>query len=553
MIIPSNINLTAEQFEKYTAFIEKNKDKIKAVLLLICVNPFKPTIFTESHIKGYYKAISDLSNKYSFDVIGIFDEKLANKYSPSIEEDIRMFSREFQEIYNQGIKVVARPNNWYNYNFNFFFSGIKYLRQTETNNKLVKRTYDVEIFFEHLYYLENGVYETPNPYLDLFEDDRQDSKYKKRFSIAHPDNTYRGRLFYENIKNASPKLRSEIDDIYFGKEFIYNDGFTNLKYGNVMGVSATDEQLDYLFKIQKDFKINISLTLNETVHPPELLLNSNILRAFINWIGTFYDRGLRVCTISNVHLMKIGILQKEFPQMKWKNSVNHLIKDTQSFLNYANIGYNFIQVDRSLSRNMNELKKIKIANENLKNPRKIYMLVTEFCMQDCPFKSEHDSVNNLIGGVFNYFNGNNKLSHISCDKWRTPELSDLPRTGVNLIVKDKDMLDEYFSCVDVFKISGRLMILDGQYKKNTEQMLTTSCGDVFSFEDLVNQEKLNQPFIFLYNKDIKNDKPKEYKKTKLDTPEGKKLLEVLTKCNNQCYDCHLCEKVFGLEPFDTLI
>jgi hypothetical protein len=31
------------------------------------------------------------------------------------------------------------------------------------------------------------------------------------------------------------------------------------------------------------------------------------------------------------------------------------------------------------------------------------------------------------------------------------------------------------------------------------------------------------------------------------------LSKVLTNCQNQCYDCHACEKVFGQPNMDTLL
>jgi len=553
MIVPSNINLSDLEFKKYEDFLDKNKDKIKGIYMLIQIKPFKHDNFRPSHIENYYKVILSLAKKYSFDVIGILDDIQIDKYSKNKQQELKIFIEEFSTIYNMGIRAMVRVYDWVDFNYNFFFKGMKYFVPTESSYKIVKRIYNTELFFLNLNYLENGIYETKNPYIDLVENDNKQSRYKNRFSIAHPDNTFRGRIFYENIKNSSKKLKSEIDDIYFGSDFIYDDGFTYLKYGNVMGSSASDEQIDYLFKIQEQFGINISLTINPTIQPPELLLNNNILNSFIKWLDKFYQRGLRICTISNTHLMKIGVLQSNFPLMRWKNTVNHLIKDTQSFINYVNLGYDYIQLDRSLSRNIEELEKISKINKKYQKPKRLYLLITEFCMQDCPFKVEHDNFNVQIGSGNKYFHDKTKQSHISCDRWRLGEKALLPRTGVNLVVKDKKMIDKYFSYVDVFKISGRMMILDNQYKKGIEQIATTQYNDTLSYESLIDLGRLNSAFYFLYNNDIRNNKIKKYETNIFDTKEGKNLLEVLTKCKNQCYDCHLCEKVFGLDPFDSLI
>jgi hypothetical protein len=95
--------------------------------------------------------------------------------------------------------------------------------------------------------------------------------------------------------------------------------------------------------------------------------------------------------------MRLGILQKCFPEMKWKNTVNHQVSSAQQVLDYIYLGYDIIQLDRSLNRNMDELKRIKEVVENYKsrnsnNNVKTSMLVWENCLPSCPFKREHDDL-----------------------------------------------------------------------------------------------------------------------------------------------------------------
>ncbi|MFC1875120.1 hypothetical protein ACFLY3_03095 [Chloroflexota bacterium] len=95
----------------------------------------------------------------------------------------------------------------------------------------------------------------------------------KGFSIAHYDNWSHPSLYYEAIKKASQSFKDEIYDIYFGKKFRYKyreqeiyDNYAKsheVAYGNVMGVEASDKQVDYLFKIQEELGIEISLTINQ--------------------------------------------------------------------------------------------------------------------------------------------------------------------------------------------------------------------------------------------------------------------------------------------------
>ena len=79
----------------------------------------------------------------------------------------------------------------------------------------------------------------------------------------------------------------------------------------------------------------------------------------MDWLGTFYERGLRSCTICSSHMMRSGLLQQCFPEMTWKNTVNQLVDNAQKVIDHLAIGYNFIQLDRSLNRNMAELRNVR--------------------------------------------------------------------------------------------------------------------------------------------------------------------------------------------------
>jgi hypothetical protein len=244
-------------------------------------------------------------------------------------------------------------------------------------------------------------------------------------------------------------------------------------------------------------------------------------------------------TISDVHLIKTGILQKKFPNMHFKNTVNHKITDTQSFVNFANLGYDYIQLDRSLNRNLDELKKIYKINK--KYNKKLYLLASEFCMYNCPFKTEHDNINQEILSANAYFNGETKRSHISCDNWRMGKYASVPRSGVDIIVKDQESLDQYLSYVDVLKFSGRLAILD-----SIKSDIKFYVEDESSLEEKAKNGLKSRLKITI-------SKQQNFKEKAYDTPEGEKLLDILKTCKNECYSCHLCEKVFGCDEFDSLI
>lgn len=397
----------------------------------------------------------------------------------------------------------------------------------------------------------------------------------KRFSIAHYDKLPNQSLYYEAIKNTPQGFRDEIYDIYFGKVFRYKyreqEIYDNcakaheVAYGNVMGVEASDEQVDNLFKIQEEFGIEISLTINQLNIPVEIFYskNSRVLSAFVGWLQEFYDRGLRSCTLANNHMIRAGYLQDKFPEMKWKNTVNQQVSTTQQVLDYLHLGYNVIQLDRSLNRNMDELKRIKDAVEKYKAkyPEKYVktcMLVWEDCMPSCPFKREHDDLQ-IYHGQFNYWLSH--LGELTCLRWKdTSRKSIIPRSGTNCFWSSIDTFKEYAELVDIFKHSGRLTDYvplqahgDMQFGWFTENYAAKSFSEILD-------NKLEPVLLWILGTCVfpprrpNADHIREnLKDNSWMTDEGKKLEQKLMNCKNQCYNCHLCERTFGLPDIDSMI
>jgi hypothetical protein len=418
------------------------------------------------------------------------------------------------------------------------------------------------------------------------------NKFTHKFSLPHndilkrvmdgPDNFIRydtdsvddENFFYTIIDNADQSYRDEIADIYFGKSFHYKFAGTNRCYGDVMGKEDTDKQIDNLFKIQEKYDIPASLTLNQEIHPTEILTNDFIRNNFIKWIGKFYERGLRMCTIGNIHLMATGHLQKNFPEMKWKNTVNHIVANPQQMIDLHSLGYELIQLDRSLNRNLRDLRKMSKVAKN--RGITTYLLASEGCMPFCPFKDEHDIVQPWIGSTQgkNYFL---TLADISCNKWRFKSPSgQLPRIGINCVWDTNERFDMYNELVDVFKFSGRLQKIDSWVQpqsravwsyidKEKEVIFIGKC-----FEDVYNNgqgmlsnwdglgfvtiDPSEEKDYFLGYSGV-NERTIEYF-NKLEhaykTEAGIKMCEALPNCKNQCYDCHLCEDAYGFEHFDSL-
>lgn len=402
--------------------------------------------------------------------------------------------------------------------------------------------------------------------------------FNKRFSVAHFDRLHgdQAATFYTLMKNADPRYIANIHDIYFGKFFYYTYNGQLKKCGNPMGVEASDEQIEYLFKLQEETGVEISLTFNTVEVPHEVAFDENITRQFVEWIGSYYDRGLRSCTISSEHIMRTGWLQERCPDMRWKSTVNQIVSDAQQFVDMAYLGYNTINLDRSLNRNLKELKRIKRAQDYLNslNPRKkllTVLLVAEACIYHCPFKKEHDSVGEVIS--VGYFNG---PAEMTCNAWRAePTFAQTPRSGVNIVANDVATLKEFADLVDVFKYSGRLTSAthppeEIKYLKAVWFYGPSSkfkqCSSI-SPEETVYADDFNEivennlipmhDWIpgWIDTRIAKGDWRTTYKPYTgiWSTEPGKKLEKLLLNCRSQCWDCHECERTFGMQDVDSAL
>lgn len=401
--------------------------------------------------------------------------------------------------------------------------------------------------------------------------------FDNRFSVAHFDRFHgeHANTFYTIMKNASPSYIKNLHDIYFGKFFEYEYRGVTKRCGNAMGVEASDEQIDYLFRLQDELGVEISLTFNTIEVPHELAFDPAVTEKFVDWIGNYYDRGLRSCTISSEHIMRLGWLQDRCPDMRWKSTVNQIVADAQQLVDYAYLGYNTILLDRSLNRNLRELKRIRKAQNYLNslNPKKkllTSLLVAEACIYRCPFKKEHDSVGEVIS--VDYFRG---PADLSCNAWRSvPEFAASPRSGINLVASTAEMFKTYAELTDIFKYSGRLTnpVHSPQDSHNMKAAWFYGAPSKFKqaitfVEDTVFCDDFNEIIEnnlgpihdwipgWVDTRYVKQDWRKTFKPYTgvWATEPGQKLEKLLTNCRSQCWDCHECERTFGMQDIDSAL
>ena len=363
----------------------------------------------------------------------------------------------------------------------------------------------------------------------------------RKFSIAHWDSVKGSNMFLEAFENSSNEFKESISDIYFGHHF---EGM-----GNVMNLDADDQAIDNLFYIQDNYGIPISLTLNDTIPSKEFILSDK--KKFFEYIKGFYDRGLRICTIGDTHMINDGIIQKLFPEMRWKNTVNNIVRDAQGVIDYAMLGYDTILINRNLHRDLPELKRIKkaVAWFNEKYPERktleTSLLVSEGCILNCPWKSVHDQ----------HWGGGEYFKHFTntCSAFRgsNDNPSEMPRNNPDAFWYDKDDWNTFADCVTTFKYVGRT----SKYEATDNPVLgwiknpfTPSDRTAYSnFDSILD----NEIMIHQYQPGIMNDLKSDIDKYR--NKNMKRLGKILRQCRGQCWNCHECEETFGVNELTSLI
>ena len=82
-------------------------------------------------------------------------------------------------------------------------------------------------------------------------------------------------------------------------------------------------------------------------------------KLFVENLKPLYERGLRCITIPHAHWVVMG-LHKEFPEMEIKNTILRKVSTGQDFIYAAEQGFDYINLDRILMRDIEELKNYEI-------------------------------------------------------------------------------------------------------------------------------------------------------------------------------------------------
>jgi hypothetical protein len=280
-----------------------------------------------------------------------------------------------------------------------------------------------------------------------------------------------------------------------------------------MGDVFTSDPLDLIknaILISRETGVPISATFNNIQVRPD----QPNLDLFIKNFKPIYDAGVRSATIPHTSWVMTGQIQNAFPELEIKNTILRGVNTAADVAKQAESGFHYINLDRDLMRNLDELEKIKRVKE--KYNIKISLLANEGCLGSCPIMDEHYHFNNTRGEEPQYFA--DTISRISCSSWDIKDPSSSLKTAN--IPPWKEDWDELLEYIDVFKMHGR---------ESVEQF--------FNSLSIVDN--------FINNKEILFDEFSGYLEG--NNLEGKPInawRKFIKNCKFDCWDCNKCDKLY---------
>ena len=307
------------------------------------------------------------------------------------------------------------------------------------------------------------------------------------------------------------KYRDYIFDLYFTcriPPFMQDAMGDCFQVDAIVGTSA--------LYISAQSNIPLSATFNNLYVRPD----QNNLDTWIRSFKPYYDAGVRVVTLPHTTWVSTGQIQKEYPELFIKNTILREVTRANEVVALAKAGFHYVNLDRDLMRDHQQLKEIKRAKEyceRIGKPIKLSMLVNETCWGGCPIMPEHYHYNSTRTGDDPIFFAS-PISRVSCSTWdvQHPEY-DLKQANLPPWKRDwEEMLD---LGIDVFKLHGRESAMRLQ-----ESM------------DLIERWANNEEYMF-----------PEYKKYQAELQMKEAPInmwrEKIKTCKFDCWDCNYCEAV----------
>ena len=311
------------------------------------------------------------------------------------------------------------------------------------------------------------------------------------------------------------KYKDYIYDIYFTTRL---EPFGQDAMGDVFSKGDWRGLLANAMPLQTELGVSLSATFNNINVPPTL----KNLNTFVENFSPVYEAGVRIATIPHTIWMLQGIIQKEFPELKVKNTILRNIQRPNEIVKLAEAGFYYVNLDRDLMRDHTRLEEIKKAKEyihkNIRSDFRISLLANEGCWGNCPVQDEHFEFNFSRESFQDPTYFADAISKPTCPRWDLMDPAG-PLKVANFPPWREDW-EEFLSLgIDVFKMHGREDInrlwetfdIIEKFADKEEILFST-------FDQYINEKDLQQRPIDAWRKKIKT-------------------------CKFDCWDCHYCENV----------
>ncbi len=340
---------------------------------------------------------------------------------------------------------------------------------------------------------------------------------KAKFSFPMPLNVSADFITNSHTLEQLGSMKDNIRDIYFT---CHIPPFSNDAHGVQIDPTENYKHFRDMLRLQEKTGIKISALFNNIFVPNSL----HHLKMFIKNLKPFYAEGLRSITQPHTMWMKFGILQKEFPELEIKNTILRRVRNGQDFWNAAIAGFDYVNLDRILMRDLAMLKEIKRTQLKFQEDYGKYvstsLLTNEGCLGNCPVWEEHyqHSITNPNVG--------NPETHEA--------IVELPRSlFCNAETYNKEFntvtftpfredVEEILGLVDVVKLAGRKYPnFLGPFLKGIHEITTKENSIIEFFLAFP-----NVPFGVLLSNN--------------ETDLINRWRTAIKKCRFQCYRCDIC-------------
>ena len=347
----------------------------------------------------------------------------------------------------------------------------------------------------------------------------------KNFSVPlNPKLSYED--FIEKFIPFLEKYKDYIYDIYFTSRI---PPFAHDAMGDVFVSSDWQAITENALEIQERLGIPVSATFNDVSVPP----TSKNLETWIENFRPMYNAGVRIATIPHTIWMLQGRIQQEFPELKVKNTILRNIQRPNELVKLAEAGFYYVNLDRDLMRDRDQLLRIKEAKEYIHthiNPDfRISLLANEGCWGNCPVQDEHFEYNFSRRNPEDPTFFADIISKPTCPRWDSIDPAASLKIA-NFTPWRDDWVEFIEECgIDVFKMHGRESV--PRLWETVDLITKFAVGEDILFDDF-------NPYIELG--DLENKPINAWR-------------QKIKNCKFDCWKCHYCEDVVNAKTKNKFV